>query len=80
MTDYPTGAKLSPSSAFLVKGSDVNTCVQAHSMLDADKHAAQLHYDRCLPGLLAFAREDQAKQFAREHGGQILPFESQFSH
>jgi hypothetical protein len=83
LTDYLTGARLSQKSAFLVKGSDVNMCVRAHSMLDADKRAAQLHYDRCLPGLLAFASEDQAMQFAREHGGQVLPFEaivSQFSH
>lgn len=83
LTDYVTGARLSPSGAFLVKGSDINMCVRAHSMLDTDKRAAQLHYDRCLPGLLAFAREDQAMQFAREHGGQVLPFEaivSEFSH
>jgi hypothetical protein len=83
LTDYLTGAKLSPSNAFLVRGSDVNLCVRAHSMLHADKRAAQLHYDRCLPGLLAFASRDQAMQFAREHGGQVLPFEaivSQFTH
>ncbi len=83
LTDYVTGAKLSPSGAFLVKGSDINLCVRAHSMLDADKHEAQLHYDRCLPGLLAFGHEDEAMQFAREHGGQVLPFEAiaaQFSH
>jgi hypothetical protein len=74
LTDYPTGAKLSPSGAFLVKGSDVNMCVRAHSRLDADKRAEELQYDRCLPGLLAFAREDAAVQFAREHGGQVLAF------
>ena len=45
-------------------------------MMDTDKRAAQLQYDRCLPGLLAFARKDQAEQFAREHGGDVLSFET----
>ena len=76
LTDYLTGVRLSPDGAFLVRGSNVNMCVQAHSMLDTEKRSAELHYDRCLPGLLAFAREDEAKQFVREHGGQVLPFEA----
>ena len=83
LTDYLTGAKLSPSGAFLVKGSDVNMCVRTHEILDVDKRAADLHYDRCLPSLLAFGRQDQAIQFAREHGGEALPFSqivSAFSH
>jgi len=83
LTDYVTGAKLSPKGAFLVKESDVNLCVRSHCLLDADKHAAQLHFDRCLPGLLAFGSEGQAARFAHEHGGQVLPFDAvvaQFSH
>ena len=83
LTDYQTGAKLSPNGAFLVRDSEVNMCVRAHSMMDADKQAAPLQYDRCLPGLLAFASKDQAAQFAREHGGEVLPFDTvvaQLSH
>lgn len=74
LTAFLTGAKLSPDTAYVVKGSDVNMCARAHELVDADKHAADLHYDRCAPSLLAFANPDEAANFAREHGGAVLPF------
>jgi len=69
-----SGAKLSPNDAYVVKGSDVNMCAQAHEIIDADKRPADVHYDRCAPSLLAFAQEREAIQFSREHGGTVLPF------
>jgi len=74
LTDFFTGARLSPSEAFVVKGSDVNMCARTHEMVDADKQAADVHYDRCAPSLLAFGKQADATQFAREHGGEVLPF------
>ena len=74
LTAFLSGAKLSPDDAYVVKGSDVNMCAQAHEMIDADKRPADVHYDRCAPSLLAFAKEGEAIQFAREHGGTVLPF------
>lgn len=74
LTDFLTGAKLSPSEAFVVKGSDVNMCARTHEMMDADKRAADVHYDRCSPSLLAFGKQSDATEFAREHGGEVLPF------
>ena len=74
LTAFLSGAKLSPDSAYVVKGSDINMCTQAHDMVDADKHPAGLQYDRCAPSLLAFAQEREAIQFSREHGGTVLPF------
>jgi hypothetical protein len=63
-----------PDTAYLVKGSDVNMCVASHEIIDADKRAADAHYDRCVPSLLAFAQRSEAADFAREHGGQVLAF------
>lgn len=83
LTAFLTGAKLSPKDAFVVKGSDVNMCARTHELIDADKQAAEVHYDRCSPSLLAFGQRSEAMQFAREHGGEVLPFRaivSQFSH
>ena len=83
LSAFRSGAKLSPNYAFIVRGSDVNMCVRRHELMDADKRAADLRYDRCLPSLIAFARQDQALQFAHEHGGEVLPFSevlSAFSH
>ena len=74
LTAFMSGAKLSPDKAYVVKGSDVNMCAHAHEMIDADKRAAAVQYDRCAPSLLAFAQEGEAIQFSREHGGTVLPF------
>lgn len=74
LTSYLTGASLSPDSAYLVKGSDVNMCVASHEIIDGDKRAADAHYDRCVPSLLAFAQRSEAADFAREHGGHVLAF------
>jgi hypothetical protein len=74
LTDYVTGARLRPEAAFLVQGSDVNPCLHSHGLMDADKQTAEIHFDRCVPGLLAFATRDEAAQFASGHGGRLLPF------
>ena len=74
LTDFLTGAKLAPGGAFIVKGSDVNLCAHTHELIDADKHAADVQYDRCSPSLLAFGRREDAAAFAREHGGEVAPF------
>lgn len=74
LTAYSTGAKLSPNDAFIVKGSDVNMCVQKRELMDAEKRPADLHYDRCSPSLIAFAKRSEAEQFVREHGGEVLSF------
>lgn len=83
LSAFPTGAKLSPNDAFIVRGSDVNMCVRTHELLDTDKRAADLRYDRCLPSLIAFSKRSEAMQFVRKHGGEVLPFNtvaSAFSH
>ncbi len=74
LTAFLTGAKLSPNDAYVIRGSDVNMCAQAHELINADKRQADVHYDRCAPSLLAFAQEREATQFSREHGGAVLPF------
>jgi len=74
LTAFLTGEPLSPDHAYLVEGSDVNTCATKRTMLETDKQHAELQYDRCSPSMLAFARRDEAAQFAREHGGRVASF------
>jgi len=74
LTDYETNSTLDPSQAFLVRGSDVNICARQHGPVDPDKQPTVVHFDRCSPSLLAFARRDAAVRFAREHGGELLRF------
>ncbi len=74
LTAYLTGAKLVPDEAFIVKGSDVNMCARTHEVVDADKRSASVHFDRCAPSMIAFAKRSEAVQFAREHGGEVQAF------
>jgi hypothetical protein len=83
LTDFLTGAKLSPADAFIVKGSDLNMCAHTHELIGTDKQAADVRFDRCAPSLLAMGDRSEALKFAREHGGEVLPFNeiaSAFTH
>lgn len=74
LTSFLTGKTLSPDNAYLVRASDVNMCERTREVLDSDKQPADLQYDRCAPSLLAFAQRSEAVRFAREHGGEVMPF------
>ena len=74
VTDYGTGERLNPEDAFLVRGSDVNSCSHHPAAVGLDKQPVEAHFDRCSPSLLAFSGKAQADAFAREHGGQVLRF------
>ena len=74
LTSFLNGKALAPEDAYVVKGSNVNTCERTQALIQADKRSADLRYDRCAPSLIAFAQRDEALQFAREHGGEVEPF------
>ena len=74
LTSFLDGKALAPDSAYIVKGSNVNMCEQMHELIQEDKRPADLRYDRCSPSLIAFARRGEAQEFAREHGGEVMPF------
>jgi hypothetical protein len=74
LTSFLTGKALSPDNAFVVRGSDVNMCERTKELVGTDKQSADLRYDRCAPSLIAFAQRSEAVQFARAHGGEVIPF------
>lgn len=74
LTSFLTGAPLDPADAYIVRGSNFNMCARTRELVNADKHPAVLHYDRCAPSLIAFARRDEAVRFARDHGGEVMRF------
>ena len=74
LTDYETGSPLAPSQAYIVRGSDVNTCAQQHGPVAPDKQPTIVQFDRCSPSLLAFVGRDAAARFAQEHGGEVVSF------
>lgn len=74
LTDFATGAVLAPQQAYLVRGSDMIPCIRPHPRVDENMHPTATEYDRCAPGLLAFARREDAIRFTTQHGGQVLSF------
>ena len=74
LTAFATGKALLPDNAYVVRASDVNMCERTKEVVVGDKRAADLHYDRCAPSLIAFAGQADAVQFARDHGGEVMPF------
>jgi hypothetical protein len=74
LTEFTSGATLSPRDAFLVRGSDAHTCGHGEYARGEYDRPVQVSFDRCSPSLLAFASRARAAQFSREHGGQVLPF------
>ena len=74
LTSFLDGKALAPENAYVVKGSNVNMCERTHGLIEDDKRPADLQYDRCAPSLIAFAQRGDALEFAREHGGEVLPF------
>ncbi|MGH9868709.1 MAG: hypothetical protein ACREAA_11175 [Candidatus Polarisedimenticolia bacterium] len=68
--DFATGKPVDAHAARYVEGSDVEHCRTMN-----EQRRQELHYDRCLPSLIAFASEEQALSFVREHGGRLRTFE-----
>ena len=75
LTDFESGTRFSPDHAYVVRGSDLNPCVQHTSTLDRDKQPLHVHFDRCSPSMLAFAHQEAAATFAKQHGGQVVRFQ-----
>ncbi len=75
VTDYVTGRALAPSEAYFVDGSRVEICTAPRLKLDETRTAYVRLFDRCSPSLLAFAREDQARDFIANSGGSLKRLE-----
>lgn len=72
-SDFKSGRLIRAEDAFYVEGSDVMACCTA-SPLREPGTTYELHWDRCLPSLIAFHSEAEAKAFQRRHGGEILSY------
>ena len=72
VTDYVSGKSLNPGQAYFVDGSRKVLCAHDEAMVDQNKHAEQMTYDRCFPGTYAFAHREDAEVFVRENGGTVM--------
>jgi hypothetical protein len=72
LTDFPFGEKLDPQHAYFVDGSRKVLCSHDSPMFDETKHMEPMTFDRCSPCAYAFARREDAENFAKENGGIVL--------
>jgi hypothetical protein len=77
-TNFLTGTPIDPKVAFYVVGSDISPCTQdpkVNTVIREPHSAMYACYDRCEPGILAFAKESEAEAFQKEHGGHLEIFD-----
>jgi hypothetical protein len=75
-TDFNSGKWISAESAYYLEGSDVMECCGSSTMRADAGMLCEMHYDRCMPSLVAFAEKNAAEDFQRQHGGRIISFEA----
>ena len=71
VTNHDGGAPLDPQQAVFVVGSNVSPCTHATLEMGPEKEAYPVHWDRCLPSILAFASAEAAAAFRAQHGGHV---------
>lgn len=71
VTDYVSHSTLKPENAFYVEDSKLVLCDLHKPFLNGTKQPYDRVFDRCVPGIYAFARRDDAEAFARENGGTV---------
>lgn len=71
VTDYASGQRLRADQAYFVDGSAVHMCSTPRMKFDEARTPYVRLFDRCEPSLLAFARRDQADEFAGQYGGTV---------
>jgi hypothetical protein len=72
-SDFGHGRLIRAEDAVYVEGSDVMACCTASPIREPGT-TYELHWDRCLPSLIAFQNEAEAKAFQLRHGGRLLTY------
>ncbi len=76
VADRDTGERINAQNAFYVEGSDDHSCIPASESAPREPGVDYGRaYDRCLPSLVAFKQESDARSFASAHGGRVLTYE-----
>ena len=75
VTDNTGGEKIPATEAYFVEGSDAETC--QHDPDSAPREPGVEYdrkFDRCLPNLVAFRSEADAREFQKRLGGRVLQY------
>ena len=71
VTDHNSGKPLDPDGATFVVGSDVSPCTHGAEQLRLEGETLPVHWDRCMPSILAFTSREAAEAFRTQHGGHL---------
>ena len=75
-TDANTLEEIAAESAYYVEGGDVEHCTlhQSPVVRTGQPGAAMRSFDRCLPNLVAFSTQTDARKYQASHGGRVLTY------
>jgi len=72
VADYNSGNLIDAEQAFYVEGSSVHPCCKmGPTQKDQAGTQFQISWDRCMPSLIGFESEADARSFSEKHGGTI---------
>ncbi len=71
-TDFSSGKLITAESAFYLEGSDLMQCCTSTTMRTDSGMICDMHYDRCMPSLVAFANLQNARTYQQKHGGRLV--------
>lgn len=72
--DYASGRAISPGTAWFVGNSRSMACSHDAAHMDEMKDMQEITFDRCSPGVFAFANRSDADAFVGKNGGVVLSF------
>ncbi len=74
-TDFNSGKNIPADAAIYLEGSDIMECCSTSGMRTDEGTIQDVHYDRCMPSLIAFSKRDDAESIRQKHGGRIITFD-----
>jgi hypothetical protein len=70
--DFSTGTLIDAETAHYLEGSDLMQCCTTTPLRSDAGLICEVHYDRCLPSLVAFSKAEDAGKYRDEHGGRVM--------
>lgn len=74
-TDFNSGKTIPADRAIYLEGSDIMECCSTSGRRTDEGTIQDVHYDRCMPSLIAFSKVDEAESVRQKHGGRIITFD-----
>jgi DNA-directed RNA polymerase subunit RPC12/RpoP len=71
-TDFSNGKRVNAADAVYLEGSDLMQCCATPAVLTESGTVCDVHFDRCMPSLVAFAARTDAETYRRQHGGRLV--------